>query len=309
VEERLFALIRALKDSTAIHPSMNLELDLRFSSLERVELLSSIQEAFGVAIGEADASKIHTVGELAAVVERLAAGPAGRPEDSRVSWGAILSAPLDGEEDRIAREDLRNKPFLETLRFLLSKVFRVAARLLLRFRVEGIGNLPERGAFLICPNHVSYLDAFLLMAALPYTVSRKIFFLGDVSYFEGPLMRRVASWLKVVRLSPDRAVRSSLRLSALGLSRGMVLCVFPEGERSIDGRVKPFRKGPAIVATELGLPVVPVGIQGAYEVWPRGSNRIRLRPVRVKFGPPLSAAGKSADAFNEELRDNVERLL
>jgi 1-acyl-sn-glycerol-3-phosphate acyltransferase len=136
-----------------------------------------------------------------------------------------------------------------------------------------------------------------------------MFFLGEAMYFEGPVMGKVARWLKVVALSPDRAVRFSLRLAAEGLGRGLVLCVFPEGERSIDGRLKAFRKGPSIVATAMSLPVVPAGIRGTWEVWRRGSNRIRPHPVAVVFGEALASEGKSADELNAELREAVQRLL
>ena len=287
---------------------MNLELDLGLSSLERVELLSAIQGTFGARILEEEAAKIHTVGELVEAVERLGGGGAGRAGEALISWGSILRAPLDGEEARLAEEILRPRPMLELLRYVLAKFVRLAAGLLLRFGCTGIEHLPPP-PFLICPNHNSYLDAFLIIGALPFGVSRRMFFLGEAMYFEGPVMGKVARWLKVVAVSPDRAVRFSLRLAAEGLERGLVLCVFPEGERSIDGSLKAFRKGPAIVATEMGLPVVPVGIRGTWEVWRRGSNRIRLHPVAVAFGAALAPSGKSADEFNAEMHEAVRRLL
>ncbi len=93
---------------------------------------------------------------------------------------------------------------------------------------------------------------------------------------------------RVIPIHPDRGPRLSLRMAAEGLRKGLVLCVFPEGERSIDGALKKFRPGPAILATELGLAVVPVGIKGAWEVWPRGASRVRLHRVSVSFGKPLT---------------------
>jgi long-chain acyl-CoA synthetase len=308
VEERLFELIRTLKKAPAISPSMNLELDLGFTSLERVELLSAIAGSFGARIPEQEATKIHTVGEMAEAIERLGGGAANGSGGGAVSWRDFLRAPLDADEERIANAVLRCRPALEALRYLLARMIRLAARRLLWLRLEGIDRLPQ-APFLMCPNHVSFLDAFLIIAAVPWNVSRQMFFLADTSYFEGPVRSRIGRWLKVVTLSPDRAVRSSLRLAAEGLNRGMVLCVFPEGERSIDGQPKVFRPGPAIVATELGLPVVPVAIRGAYEVWRRGSNEIRRHPVALVFGDPLAAAGKTAAAFNTELREAVRRLL
>ncbi len=291
VEERLFALIRGVKDAPAINSSMNLELDLGFTSLERVELLSAIQEAIGIQVPEEEASKIHTVADLAGLVERLQ-----------------LSGEAGPEDVRIADDVLRHRPALELLYFLTARVVSLLCRLLLRFRVEGVENLPAP-PYLLCPNHASYLDGFLMACAVPYRVSRSAFLLANVDYFRGPVMSRLARWSKIVTLNPDRGVRSALRLAAEGLRRGMILCVFPEGERSIDGTVKEFRKGPAILATQLGVRVVPVGIRGAWDVWHRGSNRIRLHAVSVRFGEPLDPAGQSVEAFNQQLREAVRRLL
>jgi long-chain acyl-CoA synthetase len=309
VETRLFALLRSVKDAPAINPAMNLELDLGFTSLERVEMLSSIQEAFGARIPEVEAARIHTVAELILAVQRLQTGGAVVSEDeAQFSWDAILAAPLEPEDARTLDEALRPRPVVELIYFLLSRVLAFACRLLLRFRVEGRENLvPSPG--LLCPNHASFLDGFLLVSAVPYSVLRRMFILADIEYFKGPLLSRAAGWIKVITVTPDRGVRTSLRLAAEGLRRGMTMCVFPEGERSIDGTVKVFRKGSAILATELGLKVAPVGIRGAWDVWRRGSNRIRLRPVTLVFGKPLEAAGKTTDAFNDELREAVIKLL
>ncbi len=307
LEGRLFALIRSVKDVPAVSPSMNLELDLGFSSLERVELASLIEETFGARIPEPEAAKIHTVAELVAALQRSQAVESA-PEETRVNWDAILSAPLDSEDARVLEGALRRRPVVELIYFLLSRVLGIACRASLRFHVEGQANLvpPPR---LICPNHSSYLDAFLLASALPYSVLQRMFVLADAELFKGPILSRAGGWVKVITVSPDRGVRTSLRLAAEGLRRGMTLCVFPEGERSIDGSVKAFRKGAAILATELSLTVVPVGIRGSWDVWHRGSNRIRLHPVSVVFGAPLSPVGLTAEDFNDRLREAVKGLL
>ncbi|MGQ9635241.1 MAG: AMP-binding protein [Bryobacteraceae bacterium] len=308
VEHLVFHLIRAIKDIASICPTMNLELELGLSSLERVELVSSIEQASGARIPPEVASRFHTVAELISAVEAHTGSVAEAPAEGRVDWGSLLSAPLSPAERLLAARLLCPAPFREAIRYGLALLVRAAARLLLRLRWQGLGNLPG-GPFLICPNHSSYIDVFVVMCVLPWRVSRRVFFLGDATLFRGRFMEFAAYLLRVITVSPDQAVHSALRLAAEGLRRGFVLCVFPEGERSIDGKLKVFRKGPAIVATELGVPAAPVAIQGAWEVWPRGSNRIRLHPVRVSFGEPLQATGKTADSFNAELRQAVERML
>ncbi len=191
---------------------------------------------------------------------------------------------------------------------MLGKMLRWAFSVFLRLRAEGLTNLPE-APYMLCPNHASFLDGLLVFVVLPSGVLRNLFFIGDRVYFRGPVMSQIARWLKIVAVGADRGVRSTLRLAAEGLSRGMILCVFPEGERSIDGKLKIFRGGPSIVATQFGVPVVPVAIRGTYEVWHRGSSRIRLHPVTIVFGKPLDPAGKTVDAFTAELREAVGKLL
>jgi long-chain acyl-CoA synthetase len=292
LEEKLFTAIRRVKDAPAIHRSMNLELDLGFTSLERVELWSAIQEAFGVRIPEQEAAGIQTVAELVEVAGRLGAGGEAPAEQPRVSW----------------EEAFPPGPAAGVLRAAVAACIRLLCRLLFRLRVEGRSNLPEP-PFLLCPNHASYLDPFAVAGALPRGILPKLFFLGDLMYFSGPVTSRLGRWARVIALSAGRGVPAAMRLAAEGLRRGLVLCVFPEGERSIDGTVKEFRPGAAMLASEQGVPAVPVGIRGTWEAWPRGSNRIRLRRVSVTFGPPLDASGKTAAAFNAELREAVVRLL
>ncbi len=292
LEEKLFAAIRGVKDAPVIGRSMNLELDLGFTSLERVELFSAIRETMGVRLPEEEAARIQTVAELADLVERLGAGSQAPAEGPLTSWDEAFGP----------------RPSGDLLRPALAWCIRLLTRLLLRLRVEGLENLPAP-PFLVCPNHASFVDVFLVVSALPRRLLSKVFFVGDAAYFRGAVMSRLGRWTRVIPVSPERGVLSAMRLAAEGLSRGMLLCIFPEGERSIDGKVKAFRLGPAMLATEQGVPAVPVGIRGTWEVWPRGSNRIRLRRVGIVFGPPLDPSGKTTGAFNDELREAVLRLL
>jgi 1-acyl-sn-glycerol-3-phosphate acyltransferase len=79
-----------------------------------------------------------------------------------------------------------------------------------------------------------------------------------------------------------------MRAGAFGLRHGRVLMLFPEGERSIDGPPKTFKKGAAILSVHLRVPLVPVAIEGAYEVWPRGKKFFQARhPVKMAFGDPI----------------------
>jgi 1-acyl-sn-glycerol-3-phosphate acyltransferase len=96
------------------------------------------------------------------------------------------------------------------------------------------------------------------------------------------------------------------------LKQGRALLIFPEGTRTIDGYVAEFKKGAAILAFELGIPIVPVGIRGAFEAWPRGGS-FRFHPLEFHFGDPIDpkAFGDKDDpyvAITERLRNEVKVL-
>ena len=103
----------------------------------------------------------------------------------------------------------------------------------------------------------------------------------------------------------------TLRLGAEGLRRNLILCVFPEGTRSIDGELKKFRKGPAILAKELEVPMIPVAITGTYEALPRGSSKIQFHPVTVSFGKLLgrSSDQNTCDSLTKKLFQAVDQLI
>src|SRR6185503_1346604 len=84
------------------------------------------------------------------------------------------------------------------------------------------------------------------------------------------------------------------------LRQGRVLDVFPEGRRSFDGELGVFKKGAAILATELRVPIVPVALDGTYRIWPRGSSRIRPARVKIRFGEPIEVHHATSDDMNNE---------
>jgi long-chain acyl-CoA synthetase len=192
---------------------------------------------------------------------------------------------------------LQPRPISTACAFVLAKTWNLCARLCVGLRVTGQTHLPRDGAYVLSPNHQSYLDPFLLVGTLPYRTFRRLFFVGASEYFATPLLKRIARLINVVPVDPDANLVRSMQAGAFGLRHGKVLVLFPEGERSPDGTVRMFKKGAAILATHLGVPIVPVAIHGVHEIWPRGRTLrwSQLLPVagaraRVSYGSPVSPA-------------------
>ncbi len=286
-EPEVFALIRQIKKNCGgISPNSHLELDLGLNSLERVELLSNIRTRFGVEISDEQAGRIFTARDLATAVNTTDSSHDGK----WISWPDILSEPLSPGQRLAVSVYLRRRPVWEPVIFVFCLLAGFAAKLLLHLRVTGRENIPRDRSFVICSNHASYLDALVIAVALPFSVFRRLFFLGARKYLSTHLQRWLAVLIRGIAVSPDAQAGSALRIAAEGLQEGFVLCVFPEGHRSIDGALLPFHSGPSILAIEKGVPILPVGITGTQRVWGRGSRRIRLHPVEVHFGEQLDPA-------------------
>src|SRR5213082_699384 len=100
-------------------------------------------------------------------------------------------------------------------------------------------------------------------------------------------MRMLAGRLRVVVVDPDANLVPAMRAGAFGLRHGRVLILYPEGERSIDGEPKSFKKGAAILAIHEQVPIVPVSIDGFHEAWPRGKGFQKFAQLKIAFGEPI----------------------
>jgi 1-acyl-sn-glycerol-3-phosphate acyltransferase len=185
-------------------------------------------------------------------------------------------------------------------------------RLFLRLEVAGIEDLRKmKRPFLICPNHQSFLDPFVLCSTYSFDTFKNTFHVGASEFFSNAFMRFVAKMLNVVPVNPDTELMRAMKAGAIGLKHSKVLNIYPEGERAFDGELHEFKKGAAILATELDLPIVPVALDGLQNVWARKSMRIRLAKVKVRIGKPFYpkdiVSGSVSDSDNEQLTTNDEQ--
>jgi long-chain acyl-CoA synthetase len=293
----------------AIHPGDNLELDLGLDSMQRVELLAALERELGGNLEESRLSEIYTVRELVDAVRDSGTGVDGGSGRVRFAgWKAVFEEE-SADPDFLAL--LRPRPIADTLRYVLSQLAQLIARDLCRLRVTGAEKLPAHGPFIICSNHQSYIDPLILSGVFSWQVFRAGFAVGTSEIFGKGLMRRLAQWLRVVVVDPDANLIPAMRAGASGLRHGRVLVLYPEGERSIDGRPKTFRKGAAILSIHLQVPIVPVAIDGFHEAWPRGKRFQRFAPLRMAFGeaiypPPEEEA---SEAEYEKLTDELKRRV
>ncbi len=292
----------------AIRPAWNLELDLGLDSMQRIELLTALEQHLGGDVPESRLAEIYSVRDLVDAVMASAGRVEGQAKAAEPPWSTILSEPVsDPEVLALARHNI----FAEVFFFLLGRLIYLFALDRFHLKIRGLENLPEKGPYLICPNHQSYFDPIVMAAGLPWRLFHDTFALGTSDIFGKGFMRRLARWLRVVMLDPDANLVPAMRAGAFGLTQGRILMLYPEGERTNDGTPRVFRKGAAILSIHTQAPIVPVAIEGFYDAWPRHKRFPRFANLQLVFGkpiqpPPLSEASEAAyEELTAELKSRV----
>ena len=311
--QRALKIIREYSPShpEKISPADNLELDLGLDSMRRVELLVALEQELGGDVEESRLADIYTVRELAdAVRESAASGktPNRKPAQTFAGWGTVLK---EDPTDPAALAVAKPRPFIDRMLFVVTRMIKLLWSIRAPVTVEGLENIPSRAPFLLCSNHQSFLDPVILLAVLPLRVLLGLFAVGTSEIFGSGFMRRVARILRVVVVDPDANLIPAMRAGAYGLRQGLSLVLYPEGERSIDGTPRTFKKGAAILSIHLQVPIVPIAIDGFHDAWPRGKSFQKFSPLKMKIGkpiapPPESQASEEAYAkLAAELKEKV----
>lgn len=193
---------------------------------------------------------------------------------------------------------------------LLRLLLWIAAHTLYRLDMKGQEHMPARGGALLTPNHTSWVDAVLLIAA----TDRPIRFVMFKGVYENPLIKPFAKMLKIIPIASDQGPREmihSLRAASEALRNGEVVCIFPEGEITRIGQMLPFRRGFERIIKGIDVPIIPVNIDGIWGSifsfsgghflwkWPRAIPY----PVRITFGAPLPSTSTAS-----EVRQAVQAL-
>jgi long-chain acyl-CoA synthetase len=297
----------------SLRPTHNLELDLGLDSMQRVELLSRTEEQLAGNVPESQLAEIYTVRDLVdAVLESAASGasaPAMRP--AFAGWKAILAEAPD-TADVISL--VRPQRFSNTFWYVVSRLAQIIALDRFELKVRGIEKLPKSGAYIISSNHQSYLDPLILAGVLPPEVFARVFAVGTSEIFGRGFMLKLARSLRVLVVDPDANLVPAMRAGAFGLRQGRPLILYPEGERSIDGTPRIFKKGAAILSIHMQVPIVPVAIHGFYEAWPRNKSFQKFTRLRMEFGdpifpPPESEASEAAyEKLTAELKTRAVEM-
>lgn len=284
-------LLLALSGRDLIALTDHLELDLGLDSLALVELTAALEERFHLRLPEEGLAAIFTVAELLELIDRLKPTASPAPLPAGATWTELLAQPPP--EDLRRRLELGHPWGARLFTAASALLLGLAARAAFRLRVTGAANLPL-GPALICPNHASFLDGFLIFVAVPARQRLDLFFQGTTYYFDLPLIRRLVKALRVIPVDSARHLVAAMQASAYVLKHGKLLCIFPEGARSVTGEMGEIKKGVLILAQELRVPLIPAYIQGSHAAWSPQAAWPRPHPIRIHFGRSWSFAALAA---------------
>ncbi len=173
-----------------------------------------------------------------------------------------------------------------------------------KIKMVGLENFDQAGTYIFMSNHVSNLDPPVLAPLIP----RRTSVLAKRELWRIPILNKALDLAEIVPVerSNREAAIQSIRRAAEVMSHHINMTIYPEGTRSRDGRLLPFKKGPFHLSSESGFSIVPVTILGTYEMWPKGRNIIRGGTATLVFHPPIDPKKFSS---KEDLMEAVRQAI
>ena len=277
-----------------VYASDNIEVDLALDSLDKVNLLSFIESSFGIALDEKKLLGHLVVSELAEYIRENKS----KLEVKALNWSEIIADTKNVE--------LSEKSYVVPI---IHRFFKTVLGSFFRVTTKGVEYIPE-GPCIIAPNHQSYFDAAFLTQSLRSSFLKRTFFCAKEKHVNKFILRSLAHRSNVIGVDLNRNLTVSIKKMSKALKEGKNLVIFPEGTRSKSGDLGEFKKLFSILAVELGVPVLPVCIDGAYNALPTGTIIPRfLTKVSVRFLPPVFSKGKTVEDVCEECHHQIHTEL
>lgn len=271
----------------------HLELDLGLDSLSYVELFSFVEESFGVFIDEAIFSQMMNLNKLYEYVKTHKK----YVKPTKITYKELLKEDIE--------QKLIYSPYIMyTYKTLLLPLF----KLYFRVEIQGRENIPSSPC-IFAPSHQSMLDGFLVEASLPYHILKQSFFLAYKQVFGTSILEPIAKHGQTILIDANEDLLHSMLLCAQVLKEKNSLVIFPEGARTRDGQLLPFKPFFAMLSKEYNIPVIPIMIDGSFEALPSGSLLPKPKKIKLSYLKPIYPDALSYEQIAQKTKDAIAAEL
>ena len=253
-----------------VKPQHHVETDLAMDSLDKVSLQGFIEKSFGLTVKIEQMTNFKNIQEMSEYI----ADRRTRIDVEETDWHQLLYQST-------THLPLPNPAVTYPL---VAKTFKAGFALYNRLSVKGVENIPAKGPFIVAPNHESFLDGPLAYVGFSWDMIKHCYSYATEEHVRSGVMKYLASRHNVILMERGNLKNSILKLAEV-LKQGHNVIIFPEGTRTRTGRMNRFKKTFAILSKELGVPVLPVVIRGAYKALPRGTHYVLPKKIEVEYLP------------------------
>jgi len=166
---------------------------------------------------------------------------------------------------------------------------------------EIIGDIPDNGPYILMHNHSSFLDLFFLPMIIPtkYTgiIAAKNFKIPII----GTILKRIKG-IPIKRRNIQQAI-DAIKIAEQRLHEGYHICIFPEGTRTLSGKLSPFKKGGFHMAKNTNTAILPIAVKGLFEIKPKNRWIIQPQEANMIIGSPITIGDKSIESLMQEMKD------
>ena len=171
--------------------------------------------------------------------------------------------------------------------------------------VNGLENVPKECPFIIAANHASYMDHLIITSIIIPHLNKKIHFLAKKEHFENFFEGAWHRYAGAIPLDRQKGGRKALKLAIKALKEGKIIAIYPEGTRSLTGKLQKAKTGIAQLALAARAPVVPIGLIGAFEILPKGKYMPKLKKAVMNIGKPMHFD----EYYNKKINKRILRKI
>jgi len=274
----------------SVKPSDHIEMDLGLDSLDKVSFQFFIQSTFGIDMDIPEMTAFKSVRELSEHISKKR----NKMEVEKINWTKILKEKIDLN---LPKTWFTGRAFISLSKFFFWIYFRI--------RGKGVQNIPD-GPVIIAPNHQSFFDSLFVAAYLKNNFIKDTYFYAKEKHVKSGWMKYLASRHNIIIMDLNRDLKLSIQKMGEVLKKNKNLIIFPEGTRTLDGKLGDFKKTFAILSKELNIPVVPVSIKGAFEALPKGAIFPKpFKRIHIEFLPAILPEADTYETLTEKVYKGI----